>query len=66
MVVGRRTFLKSVTASMVFAPAILKASMPTSNAIRIEDVQIEHQHYACRVPIKFGGIVGARRRPSST
>lgn len=59
MIVGRRTFLKSVSAGLAGAPAIVKASMPTSNDIRIEDVHIEYRHYAYRVPIKFGGIVGS-------
>ena len=58
--VERRAFLKSVTAGLACAPAILKASMPKTSDIRIEDVSIEYQDYDYRVPIKFGGIVGSK------
>ena len=58
--VERRTFLKTVTAGLAFSPAILKASVPKSNDIRIEDVGIEFKDYNYRVPIKFGGIVSSR------
>ena len=58
--VARRAFLKSVTASLVCAPAILKASMPKQTDIRIEEVRIEYQDYDYRVPIKFGGVVGSK------
>ena len=58
--VERRTFLKSVTAGLACGPAILKASVPRSTDIRIEDVSIEFKDYAYRVPIKFGGIVSSR------
>lgn len=54
--VGRRTFIKSVTAALA-SPAILRASVPGSNDVRIESVNIEFKNYNYRVPIKFGGIV---------
>ena len=58
--VERRAFLKTVTAGLACCPAILKASVPKSNDIRIEDVSIEFKDYNYRVPIKFGGIVSSR------
>jgi L-alanine-DL-glutamate epimerase-like enolase superfamily enzyme len=58
--VERRAFLKSVTAAMAGAPAILRASVPRSTDIRIEDVSIDFKDYAYRVPIKFGGTVTSR------
>lgn len=57
--VERRTFLKSIIAGCAGAPAILRASVPKQNDIRVDAVSIEYQHYAYRVPIKFGGIVGS-------
>ncbi len=58
--VARRAFLQSVTAGLACAPAILKASMPKTSDIRMEEVSIEYQDYDYRVPIKFGGIVGSK------
>src|SRR5271170_2805321 len=55
--VERRTFLKSITAGLSCAPAILKASMPRNTDIRIEDISVEFKVYSYRVPIKFGGTV---------
>jgi L-alanine-DL-glutamate epimerase-like enolase superfamily enzyme len=58
--VERRAFLKSVTAALAGAPAILKASAPRSTDIRIEEVRTEFKDFAYRVPIKFGGTVTSR------
>ena len=58
--VQRRAFLKSVTVALASGPAILKARVPKSTDIRIEDVSIEFKDYHYRVPIKFGGIVSSR------
>ena len=58
--VRRRTFLKSATAGLACAPAILKTSIPRSSDIRIENVNTEFKDYAYRVPIKFGGTVTSR------
>lgn len=54
------TFLKSVTAGLTSGPAILKAIVPTSTDVRIENVSIEFKDYNYRVPIKFGGTVTSR------
>jgi L-alanine-DL-glutamate epimerase-like enolase superfamily enzyme len=58
--VGRRTFVKFLTASLVSGPAILKASVPRRSDVRIENVVIAFKNYKYRVPIKFGGIVSDR------
>jgi len=58
--IGRRTFLRSMTAGLVSSPAILMASAPRQTDIRIENISTEYQAYKYRVPIKFGGIVTDR------
>lgn len=57
--VERRRFLKSIIAGCAGAPAILRASVPSKTDIRVDAISIEYQHYAYRVPIKFGGIVSS-------
>ena len=58
--VGRRTFVKLLTAGLVSGPAILKASVPRRSDVRLENVVIAFKNYKYRVPIKFGGIVSDR------
>jgi len=58
--IGRRTFLKSVTAGLASSPVILMASAPRETDIRIENISTEYQAYKYRVPIKFGGLVTDR------
>lgn len=53
--VERRTFLTSVTAGLACGPAILKASVPRSTDIRIENVRVGYEDYNYRFPYKFGG-----------
>ena len=58
--IGRRTFLKSVTAGLASSPVILMATAPRKTDIRIESISTEYQAYKYRVPIKFGGLVSDR------
>ncbi len=55
--IGRRGFLKTVTAGLASGPAILMASSPKKTDMRIETIRTEYQKYKYRVPIKFGGLV---------
>ena len=55
--IGRRKFLKSVTAGLASGPAILMAAALRKTDIRIESMSTEYQEYQYRVPMKFGGLV---------